>query len=149
MEHRHDTFLGYRLYRTQRAVHRDLEEALAPFGISPAQWNALNQLERRGPLSQRQLAAAIQREPATITRSIDKLEKAGLVERHPDPNDRRANVISLTPAGTDLLSDVQQPVIESNERLLDGLNDEEIRMAIDLLDRVYANCADEEGVQEE
>ena len=92
-ERRHSDLLGYRVYRTQRMLAQCLEDALARYGITPGQWNALNQLDKRGPLSQRALADALQRKPATITRSIDKMEEMGLVERVPDATDRRANVI--------------------------------------------------------
>lgn len=139
--------MGYKLFRTQRAVYRCLEEALAPYGITPVQYNSLNQLERRGPLSQRQLAAAVHREPATITRSIDKMEAAGLVQRQPDPRDRRANVITVTAQGSALLSSLQATVDEGNRRVESGLSAEEVARLSAALDLIYANCTDSESAE--
>lgn len=139
-ERRHSDLLGYRVYRTQRMLAQCLEGALAKYGITPGQWNALNQLDRQGPLSQRALADALQRKPATITRSIDKMEKMGLVERVPDANDRRANVIVLLPAANDLLVRIQPEAVELAEKVSDGLSDEEIALLFRLLDAIYDNA---------
>lgn len=138
--HRHVSFLGYRIYCAQSVVSQVLANALSLYEVSPAQWNALNQLERLGPLSQRQLASYLHREPATITRSIDKMEAAGLVSREPDPHDRRTNLITLKPVASELLSEVQ-PAVEQAAATIEGnLSDEEVKTLISLLDRVYENC---------
>lgn len=139
----HDSFLGYRLFRTQRVVHCCLENALEPYGITPSQWNSLNQLNQRGSMSQRQLAVAVRREPATITRSIDRLEKAGLVERYPDPKDRRANIIGLTDAGSALLVEVQDAVNAANKKVGGSLTPEEANTLVALLDRIFEACKEE------
>ncbi len=138
--HPHRDFLGYRVYRTQRVVSQCLERWLSDYDLTPAQWNALNQLERMGPLSQRRLADLLHREPATITRSIDKMEQAGLVERVPDPHDRRANLITLKPAASELLSAIQPVASEAAVATQGDLSDAEVEQLISLLDRVYANC---------
>lgn len=139
-EQRHSDLLGYRVYRTQRMLAHCLEGALAKYGITPGQWNALNQLDKCGPLSQRALADALQRKPATITRSIDKMEEMGLVERVPDANDRRANVIVLLPAARDLLALIQPEAVELAEKMHEGLSSEEISLLFRLLDVVYDNA---------
>lgn len=139
-EHAHRDYLGYRIYRTQRVVAQCLEGCLHDFDLTPAQWNALNQLEHMGPLSQRRLADLLHREPATITRSIDKMEQAGLVERVPDPHDRRANMIVVKPAASELLSAIQPKAQEAAVATQGDLTDEEVGQLIALLDRVYVNC---------
>lgn len=139
-ERRHSDLLGYRVYRTQRMLAQCLEDALACYGITPGQWNALNQLDKRGPLSQRALADALQRKPATITRSIDKMEEMGLVERVPDATDRRANVIVLRPAARDLLERIQPDAVDLADRMREGISDEELALLFRLLDTVYDNA---------
>ncbi|MBS6941604.1 MAG: MarR family transcriptional regulator [Slackia piriformis] len=139
-ERRHSDLLGYRVYRTQRMLAQCLEDALARYGITPGQWNALNQLDKRGPLSQRALADALQRKPATITRSIDKMEEMGLVERVPDATDRRANVIVLRPAARDLLERIQPDAVDLADRMREGISDEELALLFRLLDTVYDNA---------
>ena len=139
-ERRHSDLLGYRVYRTQRMLAQCLEDALARYGITPGHWNALNQLDKRGPLSQRALADALQRKPATITRSIDKMEEMGLVERVPDATDRRANVIVLRPAARDLLERIQPDAVDLADRMREGISDEELALLFRLLDTVYDNA---------
>ena len=139
-ERRHSDLLGYRVYRTQRMLAQCLEDALARYGITPGPWNALNQLDKRGPLSQRALADALQRKPATITRSIDKMEEMGLVERVPDATDRRANVIVLRPAARDLLERIQPDAVDLADRMREGISDEELALLFRLLDTVYDNA---------
>lgn len=139
-ERRHSDLLGYRVYRTQRMLAQCLEDALARYGITPGQWNALNQLDKRGPLSQRALADALQRKPATITRSIDKMEEMGLVERVPDATDRRANVIVLRPTARDLLERIQPDAVDLADRMREGISDEELALLFRLLDTVYDNA---------
>ncbi len=95
-------------------------------------------------MSQRELAAAVRREPATITRSLDRMEKAGLVERFSSPNDRRVKIIGVTQAGEELLREVQPAARVANERVERGFTAEEARLLGDLLDRVYENCREED-----
>src|SRR5687767_16024162 len=59
-------------------------------------------LELDQPLAQRQLARRLQYDPSNITALADALETRGLIERRPDPADRRFRVVALTPAGESL-----------------------------------------------
>lgn len=136
---RHDSFVGYHIYKTHRAISRSLEAKLAPFGLMPNQWNALNQLDRRGPLTQKELAYSLQKEQATITRSLDTLEKRGLIERNPDPSDRRANLISLTPAAVDLLALIEPVAEEAASRVTEGISAEELEAMLATLEKLRRN----------
>src|SRR6476620_11032909 len=69
-------------------------------GLTAAQATALR--EMTGPMTMRELAERMSCEPSNATFVIDKLEKQGLVERHPHPTDRRAKRLVLTDAGTAL-----------------------------------------------
>src|SRR5258708_31304456 len=70
--------------------------ALVPFGIHPGHKLLLMEIEKTGPVTQAQLAAASGFEPPTITLSVRQLEAAGLVVRRPSPADRRATLVELT-----------------------------------------------------
>ena len=139
-ENKHDEFPGYRIYQTHRALFRCIEDVLSPFGLTPGQWNALNQLESRGALSQKQLALSLQREQATITRSIDRMEKRGLVVRTADPSDRRSNLITITDDARDLLR-VIEPLAENASRdTLKGFTKEELQTLYQLLEKLKNNA---------
>jgi MarR family transcriptional regulator for hemolysin len=100
------------------------------FGISRAQWGVLMRLDRSEGLKQSELAEILDLQPISVTRLLDRLARNGLIERRPDPNDRRANRLYLTPAARPLLKqlaalgeEMMQDVLEhidagSRERLL-------------------------------
>lgn len=143
-EQHHDDFLGYRIFRTQCVVTQVLAKEFAPYGITPIQWNALVFLDRYGSLSQRQLATYLHREPATVTRSIDKMETMGLVAREPDESDRRVNVIAMTEKARDLLAEVQPSAERAALTVRGNLSAKEEELLIGLLDRVYESCVSAE-----
>ncbi len=79
-----------------------LDETLVDFGLSEGEWKALNQLSLAGPPHRRsagQLAKWAELSSGAMTNRIDQLERAGLVRRLPDPEDRRGVLVELTDAG--------------------------------------------------
>src|SRR5579862_609662 len=75
----------------------------AQLGITRAQWAVLARLDRFEGLKQAELAEMLDLQPITLTRLLDRLCSAGLIERRADPNDRRAKRLFLTPAARPLL----------------------------------------------
>jgi DNA-binding MarR family transcriptional regulator len=94
--------LGYLVNRAARAFAGRLGEALRPFNVGTAQWAVLMHLWSADGLTQAQLARRIAIEQPTMVRTIDRMERDGLVSRVPDPTDRRASRIMLTERGTAL-----------------------------------------------
>ena len=78
------------------------------FGISRAQWTVLMRLDRCEGLKQSELADVLDLQPISLTRLLDRLAGHGLIERRPDPNDRRANRLYLTPAARPLLEQLSK-----------------------------------------
>ncbi|MEG2024376.1 MAG: MarR family transcriptional regulator [Gordonibacter sp.] len=93
MENKHNELLGYLVYDAQRSISRSLEVTLKPYDITPGQWNLINQLDRTGGLSQKELAQITKKEQATITRYLDTLERKDLVVRTRHKTDRRSHVV--------------------------------------------------------
>ena len=73
------------------------------FGMTRAQWTVLARLDRFEGLKQSELADMLDLQPISLTRLLDRLCASGLIERRPDPHDRRANRLYLTPAARPLL----------------------------------------------
>ena len=115
--------IGFEIAETARAIRRDFDRRAAALGTTRAQWRVLARLSHQDGQRQIELADALDVEPITLCRMVDRLAEAGLVERRPDEADRRAWRIHLTPAA--------QPVIES----LKGLAEEFYR---DMLDGISA-----------
>jgi MarR family transcriptional regulator, transcriptional regulator for hemolysin len=75
----------------------------AQFGITRAQWVVLARLDRSEGLKQSELAEMLELQPISLTRLLDKLADSGLIERRPDPVDRRVKRLFLTDAARPLL----------------------------------------------
>ena len=93
------------------------------FGTSRAQWAVLVRIERSEGLKQSELAEMLDLQPISLTRMLDRLADNGLIERRPDPNDRRANRLYLTPAARPLLEQLAGLGQEMMEVVLGGLDE--------------------------
>lgn len=95
----HVAYLAVELgYRAQRRF----ESAMADLDLRATHFDFLAALEEFGAQPQTQIAAAIRLDPARIVGMTDLLGERGLVERTVDPQDRRRNLVALTPAGREL-----------------------------------------------
>ncbi|MFF4185721.1 MarR family winged helix-turn-helix transcriptional regulator [Streptomyces sp. NPDC001691] len=95
-----------RIYRIARAMGDRMEKEYATFGIGRGEFDVLATLRRSGDpytLSPRQLSATLMLTTGGMTGRLDKLEKAGLLRRSPDPHDRRGLRVSLTEKGLSLV----------------------------------------------
>ncbi len=104
-------------------LESELEEALSPHRISRASYLVLGALARAGEagLGQRQLIAAMRRAAGTVSVRLGRLQRAGLIARSPQPNDRRSVTVALTGTGRELLSAARPQYENRAERLLAGL----------------------------
>jgi MarR family transcriptional regulator, transcriptional regulator for hemolysin len=93
------------------------------FGISRAQWTVLMRLDRFEGLKQSELAEVLDLQPISLTRLLDRLAENGLIERRPDPNDRRANRLYLTPAARPLLEQLSKLGEAMMEELLETIDE--------------------------
>jgi MarR family transcriptional regulator for hemolysin len=91
-------------------------------GMTRAQWAVLLRLERREGLKQSDLAEDLDIQPITLTRLVDRLCDNGLIERRPDPNDRRAKRLYLTSAARPLLDRIATQVEELAGTVLAGVD---------------------------
>ncbi|MFI5701503.1 MarR family winged helix-turn-helix transcriptional regulator [Streptomyces xanthochromogenes] len=97
-----------RIYRISRAMGGRMEKEYARFGIGRGEFDVIATLRRSGEpytLSPRQLSATLMLTTGGMTGRLDKLEKAGLLLRSPDPNDRRGLRVSLTERGLRLVDE--------------------------------------------
>lgn len=103
-----------------------LDEQLRPINQSAARMEAMAAIMNSPPLSpQVDIAKRLRIEGPTLTRMLDSLEKDGLVERLPDPGDRRTKLLRVTPEGEAALKEVFAIADDLRFRLLDGFSDAE------------------------
>lgn len=119
---------------------RSLDLTLAPFGLTSSQWNALNQLNEYGDMTQKELADHLNKEPATVVRLLDRLVKHGLVKRMSHPEDRRANIVGITPEAVELLATIEPYAAEQADRIAEGVSDEDLAVFFNVLETVRQNA---------
>jgi len=122
-----------RLRRTQ------MNEALAANGIYAGQEMFLWHLWRQDGLTQSQLVERLCVQPPTISKMLDRMEKAGLVERRPDPDDSRISRVYLTEQGRRSQDAVSEVWMSIEHRLTQGLSVEERLLLRRLLLQVHEN----------
>jgi DNA-binding MarR family transcriptional regulator len=87
-----------------RRLMRTLDRRMAEHGASLARTKLLLCLQKRGPVRATDIAEYFSHSPRTVTEAIDGLERDGLVERKPDPSDRRAKLVQITPKGVEAVA---------------------------------------------
>jgi MarR family transcriptional regulator, transcriptional regulator for hemolysin len=111
----------------------------AQFGITRAQWAVLVRVDRSEGLNQSELAEMLDLQPITLTRLLDKLCDSGLIERRPDPADRRAKRLYLTPAARPLLERLSSLGEETMANTLAGVDGESVLQMVSKLAVVKEN----------
>jgi len=125
-----------RISRLARELEARLEPVYKQHGLEPGWHDLLATLRRSGPpfaLRPSDLTGTLMLTSSGTTKRLDKLEEAGLIARGPDPNDRRAILITLTPEGKDLIDGVTAAHLANEASLLEGLSAAEQRELATLL----------------
>jgi DNA-binding MarR family transcriptional regulator len=131
--------LGFLLGDVSRLIRRQFDLRAEELGLTRAQWRVLAQLRRREGINQSALAELLEIEPITLVRHIDRLVAKGLVERRPDPNDRRAWKLHLADDVQPVLDRLRQLSEETRNEALAGIPHEQREQLIDNLLAMKAN----------
>lgn len=124
-----------------RLFRKRFDTAAREFGVTGPQWRVLGTLRQRPGLTQTMLAAELDVEAITTGRMIDRLQKAGLVERRNDPADRRAWLLYATPAADVLLDRLHRTAEAVTGDVLSGFSAEECNALLAMLTRLRDNLA--------
>lgn len=114
--------LGELFSRAARQLRRGTLSALEPSGINPHQARVLRLIVKLGPVRPTQLADQLSIALRSVTQVVDALVAAGLVNRDPDPDDRRAVLLSATANGQVLADQIAKIRGEQSRRFLAGLD---------------------------
>ena len=130
---------GFLLRRAhQISVALFLEEA-AGLGITTTQFGTMVVLRALGSLDQVGIATAVGIDRSTTALVVSKLEEAGYIERCDDKIDKRRKIITLSPAGHDMLARVAEPAQRARERALAAFPPKDAAKFLALLERFVAN----------
>jgi DNA-binding MarR family transcriptional regulator len=121
--------------RTAAVLGHAFAEGLKPYGITPTQYNVLRILRGAGPegLCRNEVRDRLVAQVPDVTRLLDRLEDAKLIERERSSSDRRQVATRITPAGLELLAKLDAPVEQMEQRLLGHLTDKQLETLSDLL----------------
>jgi len=133
--------LLFEINETARAIRRAFDQRAATLGVTGPQWRVLARLKREPGLRQVELADALDMEPITLCRIVDRLEDAGLVERQPDPTDRRAWKLELTDKAMPIVKTLRSLAQEFAKEAMGGLPQESLDALRDRLGAIRANVA--------
>jgi len=123
------------LHNTSRAWRQALDRRLKYLGLSQASWMTIAVAAKaREPLSQSELADRLAVEGATMVAMVDRLVKAGLVNREPSTTDRRVKRIVLTEAGNLLYGKVLTEAAAFRKELLADLDPKKLLIATEFLE---------------
>lgn len=112
-----DDCISFLSGKAAQAIFREARDALAPFGITPVQYAALQVLWESDGRTGAEIGARLVLDSATITGVLDRLEKLEMIERFPDDSDRRINRIHLTRKGKARRIPLQKAMNELNTRV--------------------------------
>jgi MarR family transcriptional regulator for hemolysin len=114
--------LLFLLHDVARLLRLDADKRARCHGMTRAQWAILIWLERQPGLSQKELAELLEVEPITVARLIDRLEARGMVERRPDPRDRRIWRLHLREPAFPVLREIDRERADILQTLAQGVD---------------------------
>jgi len=128
-----------------RIMQQKLEPFFAEHGLHPGEFDVLATLRRSGEpyaLTPTQLYEATMVSSGGMTNRIDRLEKAGFVERRKNPDDRRGVIVALTKEGFDKITKLIPLHVENEQRILAAMSSDELQQLNKLTEKLLASLED-------
>lgn len=133
--------VSHAIFRLARVQKMTAGQLLRRLGLHPNQELVMMRLWDAGPQKQADLAAVMEADSATITRTVQRLERSGLVRRTPSTTDGRVTIVEATPESLALRREVEEVWNDLEARTVDGLAAAERQEALCVLGRLEANLA--------
>ncbi len=131
----------WEIAETATALRRAFDRRAVLLGVTRAQWRVLAKLRRTPGMRQVELADHLDMEAITLCRIVDRLAEAGLVERRPDPQDRRAWKLVLTGKSKPLVKKLAALADDLSEEAFGGMAAEQREAARNVLSAIRDNVA--------
>jgi DNA-binding MarR family transcriptional regulator len=137
-----DHFLPYLLNQAAEATSKDFQTTYrAAYGLTRTQWRVLANLGKFGAMTARDICRISHMEKTKVSRAVAALADQGHLTRAPDPGDRRAEILSLTPQGAQVFADLGQKAIAYDAALRAELGPDAVAHLDALLARLIARGA--------
>lgn len=131
----------YLLVDSSRLLRRAFDDRVRATGATSPQARLLLMLARNPDQNQAWYAERLEIEPITLCRMVDRMEESGLVERQPDPTDRRARRLHLTLRSRSEIESIERALDGLTETMLSGFDDKEQAQLAAMLKRIAENLA--------
>jgi DNA-binding MarR family transcriptional regulator len=128
--------VGFMLSTLGHAISRRFHRALEPLELHPREFAVLRAVKANNGQSQQTLAERLHIPPSRIVAIVDELESRRLIERRPDPNDRRLWMLYTTRRGQTILDDAFNLVVQHERAISDALTAKERAQLLELLNRI-------------
>lgn len=135
--------LLFLLHDVARLLRVDADKRARVHDMTRAQWGILVWLERQPGISQKELAELLDVEPITVARLIDRLQARGMVERRPDPKDRRIWRLHLREAAYPMLREIHRQRAEISRMVTQGIDRHTLEATTEALLRMKATLVQE------
>lgn len=134
--------VGTTLFRFHSRLERRMAESLGVHGLTLPQFDVLATLWHGEGITQQELAERLLVTKGNVVGIIDRTSAAGWVERRPDPEDRRANLLYLTDAGRKLVAEAWPCQNNFMKKIFGTLTEGELRLMFELLERLEDTSRD-------
>jgi DNA-binding MarR family transcriptional regulator len=131
--------VGFMLSTLGHAISLRFHRALEPLELHPREFAVLRAVKANDGQSQQTLAERLHIPPSRIVAIVDELESRALLERRPDPNDRRLWTLYVTRRGQRLLDDAFNLVVQNERAITEALTAKERAQLLELLNRIAAS----------
>jgi DNA-binding MarR family transcriptional regulator len=133
--------LGFMLADVARLMRRDFKLRLEDSCLTHAQARVLVHTSRNEGIRQIELAEMLEVQPITLARLLDQLSEVGLIERRPDPGDRRAYHVYLTDAATPHLASIERVAKTIHRAAMKNLTEKQAASVLAALRKIRENLA--------
>jgi len=133
------TSFGFLVTDVTRLLRTIFDRRAARFGLTRAQWRALKRLHHEQGITQNELAEYLEMEPIAVGRVLDRLQKAGFVERRADPQDRRCWRLHLTTKANAVVDDMEKISAELFKQAQRGVSAADMKIMLDAFARMKQN----------
>jgi MarR family transcriptional regulator for hemolysin len=115
------------------------------FNITIDQWMVLRSIADSADIQQNEISGQVFKDKASVTRIIETLVQDRLLKRDDHPVSNRRWKLSLTAKGKELLKDIRPTVLKNREKALNGISENELKIAEKVLKRIADNCKKKNG----
>ncbi len=135
--------LLFLLHDVARLMRVEADKRARQHGMTRAQWAILIWLERQPGISQKELSEILEVEPITVARLIDRLEARGMVERRPDPRDRRIWRLHLLAPAREVIHEIDDHRADMTRIVTEGINEKDLETMTEALLRMKSTLTQE------